>query len=715
MPLYAGQAGAAEDWSLCAVPSIEYADIDVAGDAATRVEAQTVTGGDSDRLRLSGDVELTRAGQRLLADDVLLDQASDRIEAQGNVEFVDRNYRVKSPRIELDNRNGTGLFEQPEFELYDRHARGSAEEIEKIDDYRSRFRDLSYTSCDPGRLDWHLRAREMHIDDESGRGSATHATLYFKEVPFLYLPYFQFPVDDRRMTGVLTPSFGYSEDNGNNLTVPVYLNLAPNYDMTVTPAWFSRRGLQLNTENRYLFRSQRGQVDLSYLDDDDDFDDSRWYQRWRHYASLGYDVRADLLLADISDGDIFDDFNGIAPEYNDISHLERRVRLQRAGEVWSSALLWQDYETLDEDTAVADRPYNRLPRFTLAADPAPWSYDITTPLDLEMVEFDRDDSVTGKRYSLTTSALWRSSASWYFFEPELQLAVSSYDLDNNSGDNSIDRGLPTLGVDTGLIFERDAGSRGQWIQTLEPRLYFLHTPYDNQDEIPDFDTSLASSTYSNLFRNNRFIGGDRIGDASQVTLGIASRILDNQNGDELMQLRAGRIFYFKDRRVSLDGERETASKSDVISELDVWPNRRVRIAARLVYTEDDGDFDDRDLSVNYADNGYAANLGYYFDEDELEQALLSLVYPVNERWTVVAKAQRSLRFERTVENLLGFSYESCCWGLKILAGQSGDEDDDFADTDNSIYFELTLKGLSPVGQEIDSRLRRAIPGYQAEF
>ncbi len=714
MPLYAGQAGAAEDWSLCAVPSIEYAETTDPDDNATRIEAQTVTGGEGDRLRLDGNVELNRPGQRLRADEVLLDQASDRIEAQGNVDFGDRNYRVKSPRIELDNRNGTGSFEQPEFELYGRHGRGSAGEIEKIDAYRSRFRDLSYTSCDPGRRDWHLRARELYIDNEDGRGSATHSTLYFKEVPFLYLPYFQFPVDDRRMTGVLTPSIGYSEDNGSNLTVPVYLNLAPNYDMTVTPAWFSRRGLQLNTENRYLFRSQSGQVDLSYLDDDD-IDDSRWYQRWRHYASLGYDVGADLLLAEVSDGDIFDDFDNIAPEYNDIRHLERRVRLQRSGEVWNTALLWQDYQTLDEDTAITNRPYNRLPRFTLAADPAPWSYNIKTPLDVELVEFDRDDSVTGKRYSLTTSALRRSSASWYFFEPELQLAFSSYDLDNNSGDNSIDRSLPTLGVDTGLIFERDAGSRGQWLQTLEPRLYFLHTPYENQDDIPDFDTSLASSTYNNLFRNNRFTGGDRIGDATQVTLGIASRVLDNESGNELMQLRVGRIFYFKDRRVSLDGEREDADRSDVISEFDAWPNPRVKIAARLVYTEENSEFEDRDLSINYADDGYAANLGYYFDEDELEQALLSLVYPINERWTVVAKAQRSLRFERTVENLLGFSYESCCWGLKILAGQSGDESDDFAETENSIYFELTLKGLSQAGQDIDSRLRRAIPGYQPDF
>ena len=135
----------------------------------------------------------------------------------------------------------------------------------------------------------------------------------------------------------------------------------------------------------------------------------------------------------------------------------------------------------------------------------------------------------------------------------------------------------------------------------------------------------------------------------------------------------------------------------------------------MVYEQANNEFNDRDLSINYTDDGFAANLGYYFQEDVLEQALVSMVYPVNERWTVVAKFQRSLRFEQPVENLLGINYESCCWGLKILAGQSGDELDEFAETDNSIYFELTLKGLSKAGRDIDAQLRNAIPGYRPAF
>jgi len=712
--IYSPAGSPAENWNLCRVPTFTFIEADSVGADETRVEAQTIASEDRETIRLVGDVDLVRRQQKISADEVVIEKSSERIKASGNVLLEDSSYRIESPAIEIDNRANKARIENAEFELHGNHARGRAAEIRRIDQFRSRYRDLEYTTCDPDDRDWHLRAAEMKIDDESGRGSARHARLYLNDIPFLYLPYFQFPVDDRRLSGLLTPSFGYSEDNGNNLSLPVYWNIAPNYDMTVTPAWFSKRGTQINSENRYLFNRHRGQLDLSYLDDNE-IDDSRWFQQWRHQAGLNYGIEAELLLVEVSDGEIFDDFENMAAEYNNTSHLERRVNLRRNGRVWDAQLLWQDYQTLDPATAVEDRPYNRLPRFTLEANPDPWRGGLETPLQLELVEFERDNSVSGSRSHLVAATNWSASDSWYFFEPGLQIALTDYRLENNIGEDNPNRSLPTLSIDSGLIFERPAGARNQWLQTFEPRLYFLHTPFEDQDDIPDFDTSLNARTYNNLFRNNRFTGADRIGDANQITLGLASRIYDNDSGVELMHLRIGQVFYFKDRRVNLDGSRDDASKSDVISELDLWPNPRTRIAARLVYEQAGNEINDRDLSINYADSGLAANFGYYFQEDELEQALISMVYPVNERWTLVAKFHRSLRFEQPVENLFGINYESCCWGLKILAGQSSDEDEDFAEIDNRIYFELTLKGLSSAGTDIDSQLDRAIPGYRSAF
>ena len=539
---------AAEEWSLCRVPSFTFVAADDIGADETRVEAQRIASDDREILHLIGNVSLTRQQQKIIADDIVINKTTRQIDASGNVLFEDPSYRLSSTSIAIDNRNDAAVVENPEFELPGNHARGRADEIRRLDQFRSRYRDLENTTCDPDDRDWHLRAAEMEIDDASGRGNAKHTRLYLKGVPFLYLPYFQFPVDDRRLSGLLTPSFGYSETSGNNIVLPFYWNIASNYDMTITPSWFSDRGTQLNTENRYLFESNQGQLELSYLEDKK-LEDSRWFKQWQHNTNFSHGIQADLLLVEVSDGDIFNDFESMASEYNKTRHLERHLRLQHGGEVWSSELLWQDYQTLDSSTAIEDRPYKRLPRLTLDANPEPWRGNLETPLQLELVEFDRDDSVTGARRNALTSLNWKSSNSWYFFEPRLQLSFTDYQLNDNPGDDTITRTLPTLSIDSGLIFERLAGSQKQWLQTFEPRLYFLHTPYEDQDDIPNFDTSLNARTYSNLFKNNRFTGTDRIGDASQVTLGLASRIYDNDSGEELMQLRAGQVFYFQDLNI----------------------------------------------------------------------------------------------------------------------------------------------------------------------
>jgi len=705
-----------EDWSLCAVPSFVFVDNETIAEDETRIEAQTVVGDLEQSMHLTGDVDLQRRDRQIKADEVFVDWPNDEVTATGNAYYADSNYRIFSSSIHVDHRNDRAEIEQPQFEIAQRHGRGDASHVELIGEYLSRYQDILYTTCDPGDNGWYLRAQELEIDRESGIGEATHTTIYVQDVPILYLPYFQFPVDDRRKSGLLTPSMGYGSENGLSLLQPVYWNMAPNYDMTITPALYSKRGAQLNTENRYLFEDNRGQIDLSIIDDQD-AGETRWFQQWQHSVALPLDIKGNLLLAETSDDDYFNDFSSVAPEYNSTRFLERYLRFHRTEQLWQAELKWQDYQILDHDTKLKNRPYNSLPRVSLDLQPEPWLGELTTPVSFEWANFKRDDSVDGKRTHLVTSLGWNSENSWYFFRPDLQLAFTDYQLQDNPGGDSQHRALPTLSIDNGLIFDRSAGSEGQWRQTLEPRLYFLYTPYENQDDIPDFDTSVASQTYRNLFRNNRFNGADRIGDATQVTFGLASRLFDNASGDELLSMRIGQIYYFKDRRVTLNGKPKdnTTSTSDIITEVDFRPDSTITLGTRVVFDPQQDELVDRDLSLSYSENGVAANLGYYYTENKLEQALVSLAYPLNERWEVVGKLHHSLKDNKPVENLLGINYQSCCWGLKILAGQSGDYRSDFSDTQNSIYFEFTFKGLSQAGQDIDTRLINAIPGYKPQF
>ena len=701
-----------ENWGLCRIPSFEFVDPRDPNQSSTEILAEQMSQEDNNLTKFSGQVELSRAGQTIRADELVLDSLTEQLQANGQIVFEDINFRLQAEALTLNQKDQSARFEETRFELAGQHARGSAEEIIKIDASRSRFQNILYTSCDPDDRDWHLKASELNIDQNSGRGTAKKATLYFQEIPFFYLPYIMFPIDDRRMSGMLTPLISYSDTRGGSIAVPLYWNIAPHTDATITPAWYSKRGLQWNSENRYLSQNQEGQLDLSYLDDGLS-NSARWLIKWQHKADLGSSIEANILLQEVSDDLYFRDFESLTSERDGIDYLERHINFIHSSQSWETRLAWQDYQTLDQGIAISSQPYQRLPRLTINSLFKPLDNGLQFELRNEWVSFDRDSSVTGSRLHIAPSIAWSNTDSWYFFKPKLQYALTEYRLDNNNpNDNSISRSIPTLSLDTGLIFERVFSATRGWIQTLEPRLFYLNTPFEDQSDIPDFDTADLSQSYNNFFQANRFSGFDRIGDADQLTLGIGSRIISKKSGEELFNFTLGQIHYRQDRRVSLDNTTAVDSKSNLIMQLSVTPSPGWRIGLNLV-RQPDKTLAQKDLSINYQDQGFAANIEYFFTDQELEQYLLSAAYPLNDRWTIVAKYHQSLLFDEPVENLFGLSYESCCWGFKILASQTSD--DNFVETDQTIYFELTLKGLSQVGQDIDTRLIDSIPGYQTQF
>jgi len=701
------------NWGLCRAPSFKFVDNSDPNLPVTEILAEQMSQNNNDLVRFSGQVEFNRAGQKIQADELIIDNLAEQLHANGRVMFEDANFRLQTEALTLDQKDQSARFDAAEFELPGQHARGTAGAIIKIDESRSQFHDILYTSCDPDDRDWHLTASQLNIDEDSGRGTAKNATLYFQDIPFLYLPYIMFPIDDRRMSGMLTPLISYSNTRGSSLAVPIYWNIAPNTDATITPAWYSKRGLQWNSENRYLSRNHEGQVDLSYLDDDLS-DSTRRLKKWQHRANLGLGIKANFLLQEVSDESYFSDFESLTSERDDIDYLERHITFSHSSESWQTNLRWQDYQTIDQSIAIPDQPYHRLPRLTLKSLFKPLDNGLRFGLRNEWVEFDRENSVTGSRLHIAPSIAWSKANSWYFFKPKLQYALTEYRLDNNGpSDNSISRSIPTLSLDTGLIFERVFSAKRGLIQTLEPRLFYLNTPFEDQSIIPDFDTALLSESYNNLFKTNRFSGFDRIGDADQVTLGISSRIISTNSGAELFNIALGQIHYRQDRQVSLDNTTDFSPKSNLIAQISMTPSENWKITSKLVRQPQNKKLSEKNLSINYQKHGFAANIEYFFTDQVLEQSLLSAAYPLNDRWTIVAKYHQSELFDEPVENLFGLSYESCCWGFKILASQTSD--DDFIETDQTIYFELTFKGLSQVGRDIDAELTNSIPGYQARF
>ncbi len=703
----------AENWGLCRIPAFQFL-ADEPTTTATELEADSLSRSEANILRFYGQATLKKENQRVQAREILFNENTEQFRASGNVVLTTQNLRLTADNMSFDQINDRGELSNTFFQLSERHGSGSADKIEILDASRSRFDNILYTACDTDDRDWHFTGDGLEINDESGIGTARHTTIYFQNIPIFYFPYFQFPIDDRRMSGVLTPTLNFSDDDNSHLSVPIYWNIAPNFDTTFTPAWYSERGFLYNSEHRYLFQHNKGQVDYLYIEDDVE-NQSRWFKKWQHSNSYPINnISSSLLLQEVSDDDFLSDFDRLIPGSDEINHLDRHYRIIHSGQNWQSSLLWQDYQTVDSAISITGRPYQRLPRLRVNSRFKRQQNGLQFNIRNELVRFKRESSINGSRAHLTPTLSWASSNSWYFFKPQIEYALTDYSLDNNDPEsNSIQRTVPIASLDSGLFFERVTGPDNRWLQTLEPRLFFVNIPFEEQSDIPDFDTSLLTQSYANFFRANRFSGADRIGDTRQVSLGLGTRIYDNRSGDQLFYARMAQIFYAEDRKVSLSGNTDEDERSNIIGQIFVNPNPYLTIASELVFNEKSGEYPEKDLSINWAKDGAVINLEYHFIDDRLEQSILSFVYPMNQSWTLVAKYHQSLLFDKPVENLIGLGYESCCWGLKILASQVSD--DDFEETDQALFFELTLKGLTQAGKDIDTRLRRVVPGYRPRF
>jgi len=679
---------------------------------STSIEANQVVSENKDYILFSGQVGFQRKTQRILADQLKLYREPERLEASGNLVYWDDLYRLQAQQMQYSSASSRGLFTDVAFQLYENHLNGTANEIYQLDEDRVELYQVSYSTCDPGENNWSLSTDKLKLNQAAGFGTAHNAVLRMADVPVFYFPWFRFPITDDRLSGVLAPTLSYQQEDGVTFALPVYWNQASNYDMTITPVWYDRRGLQLNTENRYLFENHLGHLRLSWLDDET-FTDERWYRQWRHEAGINNNIKTTILVQRVSDSDFFKDFDSL-DEIEDVDYLPSSVSMTTQINQWNAQVLFEEYQTINLDKSIASRPYRRLPLISVDRQFTATSGNFITDWKNEWVQFDKEDSITGNRLHIVPTFKYSLDGDAYFLKPTLQLDLTQYQLDNNTDDdNDISRAIPLLSIDSGLIFERQAGANANWIQTLEPRLFLLYVPFEEQQNIPDFDTALLSDSYNNLFINNRFSGADRIGDAEQLSFGLTTRLLDASTGAEFLSASIGQAFYAQDREVSLNNTIDEREKSNLITTLTYKPAPSWDIQLTSIYDQEEKESAQTDISLRRHAAPSAFNLEYRFRRDSLEQSTVSFVYPVSNNWTAFAKRQHSIREDKPVQNLLGFAYESCCWGAQILFEESSDNN--FEETDRSVNFQLTLKGLSSAGKDINSILEDGILGYQSVF
>lgn len=720
---------------------------------------------------MEGDVVFTQGWRELQSDRVEIDRSQGILKLDGDVSIREPGILLVGESAYINSSTNQIEVKDAQYLFHEQRIRGSASDINRSAPSEGteaasliRIHDASYTSCEPGDETWVLYADKIQINEDSGRASARGVRIETSGVPVFYAPYFQFIVDDRRATGLLYPTIGYSDDEGFEYSQPFYLNISPTQDLTLTPRITTRRSSGLEAEHRLLSRNSFTRSSGAFYPDDDlnpEHSNERWSAAVTHRSrneKIWGQWAAQINFARISDDDFLEDWDTdvIQTDERDI-HLRQHAAIAIELDHWRFNVSATDYQNLLNNNA---DQYRELPKIDLNGH-----YELADDLQLELnqqwARFDRsrnparDDLlspatlgaitdhlplesqiseegawVTGERLRASWSMSWNKQASWGYIQPRFAMNYLAYDLDApvlGASDDSPDTLAPEISVDAGLNFERQTSLFGKaGLQSLEPRIYYLLRDSESQTDMPVFDTAMATESLEQLFRDSSFVGGDRLEDASQLTLGLWSRFYSTESNREILSLGVGQSYYLRDRKTFLGDailtggsnspgnglsigsslpltasamavlisdatdrlNQQQRDRSDIVTEA-VWhlsPSMTLRGSA--FWNDQQSELERSRLEFSYRPHStnHFLKLGYIqesnhltlrdsngndlFESSELinediEQIAISGQWSLDERWNLLFLWREDLENSRSLDKIAGVSYQSCCWNLSL--------------------------------------------------
>ncbi len=700
----------------------------------TRITADQVAGQAQASVRAEGDVIVERNGQVLNAQWVDYNQATQTVKAGNTFTLYQPGTQIAGTDLEYKFDTETGRASNARFEAEDsnRRLQGTGGELTLQSPRKLVLQDAQFNTCNPGDNSWHIRASSVEADYNTGIGVAKNAALVFGGVPVLYTPWADFPLNGNRKSGLLVPTLKIGSD-GVEINTPYYFNLAPNYDATLRPGIISSRGVQLSGQFRYLEPLYRGEVNGTWMPDDRRSDhNNRYHANWRHQQQFNANLSGGIDFNQVSDNDYYRDFydrDDIATNVN----LNRQIWLNYKTRVFDAPLetyaTVQKYQTLANANGYKDEPYALMPRLT-----ASWQKNTLLGAQMsvfgQFTRFEHDSKQSGNRVVLYPGLRWSFDNDWGYIRPKIGVHMTHYNLDAHDGASgrSTSRILPILNVDTGMTFERQTSLWGSnYVQTLEPRLFYNYIPTKSQNDLPNFDSSENSYSYSQLFRENLYSGNDRINSANSVSAAMQTRYLDRQTGAERFRAGLGQKFYIKNDSVLLDGSVSSYPRNrsdfiafahgnvtDSISVHTDWhynqnQNRTQNYSAGILYSPEAGKVLSSRYKYGRDEPIYLEDNGDYY-RDKLEQLDFAVQWPIHKNYYAVGRINYDLGVRRPLEQLIGVEYKSnCgCWGASVMAQRyvTG-----LNTRKSAVFFNLQLKDLSNIGNNPFEQLRQAIPGY----
>ena len=721
-------------------------------DAPVSLQADRISGQPDRQTQAEGAVELQRGRITIRTDRLTYDSRDGRADALGNVQILTaQGDRFSGPQLQLDLERFEGYFLRPEFYFARTGAGGRAERIDFLGAERAKLTGASYTSCSvdgAGTPGWLLSADRVQLDFEANEGIADGAVLRFLGVPILAAPALSFPLSDARKSGWLPPSINLDNKSGLELAVPYYWNIAPDRDATLTPVVYSRRGFGIDGEARYLAPLHRGEVQWHWLPTDRVLNASRYALQWQQAGNVD-DWRWAHQGARVSDDSYWKDFprllRSLAPRLLPLS--AQGARDWRLGGLqttfYARAQHWQVLQDADPRALIA-APYHRVPQLGWRGSGrlAPWGglrsgADVEFETELNRFELAANDASTGRVEGWRAHALASISQSWRtpgaYITPKLTLNLASYSTDTLMADGRqrASRGIPTLSVDSGLVFERPAQWGGRsLVQTLEPRLLYVATPYRNQANLPLFDTAPKDFNIVSIFSDNDFYGVDRVSDSHQLTAGVVTRLIEPASGVEALRLGVAQRYLLADQLISPVGQPLTQRFSELLLFGSAKLTARWSFDAALQFSTETDRVSRSVLTARYTPGQMRTiAASYRLARGASEQVDVGWQWPLYGNAPArnnvagssasvsscrgilygVGRVNYSTRDRRITDSLAGFEYDAGCWIGRVVAERVSTGR---SEATTRLLFQLELVGLSRLGSNPLQVLKDNIPGYQ---
>jgi len=715
------------------------------------LEADDMQGSPDSRAVLTGNAQVRRIDGVIKGDRITYDNATGEVNVEGNAHMLRDGTLITGPSAHMNADTYSGEIEQPNFWIGATGGSAKASHADIFSQSQMRLKDVTYSGCPCEKPAWYIKAKTVDLDFDENEGVARNGVLYFKDVPILASPYLSFPVKAERKSGFLLPTYGTSSNSGIDISLPYYFNLAPNYDMTLTPRFLSKRGLQLGAQGRYLGSTYSGILQGTYLPNDQEANRDRWMYRWIHKQTLGNGFYTNWDLANVSDDDYFRDMSTLGLNESSTTHLPRRATFGWSNPYWSAYVRVYKYRTLQDPDAPIAPPFDKLPELYLKGSRYDWhGFDVeweSTAVRFRRPLFmGRQLGAEGDRFQTYPTVSYPIVRPGWFIIPKVGVNYTQYNTNWHGGDwnylgstdpyhGSDSRTVPIGSIDAGMVFERDTSLFGKSsIQTLEPRVYYLRVPYRDQSRLPVYDTTLADFSFAQAFQENIYVGGgDRIANANQVTASVTTRWLDADTGFERLSLSAAQRIYFEDQKVTLPREtpRENV-RSDFLVGASAALTDTLSTDVAAQYNPYDSRWSRTYLSARWSPQRLTTiSLAYRYQRDPLpnvryqprgqNQISLGVQWPFSPRWYGVGRVDYSLRSvnssdatiaesPRVTQAIAGLEYKgSCCWTGRVVFQRYAVS---AADTNTALFFQLELTGLGALGTDPIGLLNRSIPGYE---